>query len=141
MGMKLLEHKGRLQKLLGLNDWNIALQIVEGIENEPEASGKAVVQSASQKALIHLVPPDKIKDIIFFYGTDQMLLTLIHEMLHVKFWLLESMLFKDDKPDWTGLEVYENLIDQISKIIFHLYTDYKVPVELSEDAEKGGVWM
>lgn len=99
------------QSILGLNDWDIKVKIIKQCEFCwcEDASGEVKYNFIHKEAIIHLLDPKEFKNPDFKYDIEK---TLIHELLHCKFAIIE----KDQTID----DLSHQLIDEISKIMIKL---------------------
>ena len=96
--------------ILGLQDWYILLQAnCDPSAMMPEADGEAEYTETTKSAVIRIIDPEKRGNAIRPFAFEE---TLVHELLHLKFCLLEQ---SEDWENDLGLRVMHQIIDDLAK--------------------------
>ena len=99
------------QSILGLDDWDIKVKVIKQCEFCwcEDASGEVKYNFIHKEALIHLLNPEEFKNPDFKYDIEK---TLVHELLHCKFAIIE----KEEQIN----DITHQLIDEIAKSMIKL---------------------
>lgn len=111
------------QTRLGLGDWTIKLTANARRLPDDSCCGYSDWSETGKCAHIYLLHPDEYGDRIVPYDEEK---TLVHELLHLKFSLLDNQ--KDDLQN----RVLHQLIDDISKALVEAKREQPVAGKLDE---------
>ena len=112
---KELKLLGKWQKILHLDDWFISLIYPCDKDKMPENSDGCVSYEEVLKAAeIKIINPEQRGESFYAFNFEE---TLVHELLHLKFCLLEQ---GDDWDKDLQLRILHQTIDDFSKILVRL---------------------
>lgn len=94
------------QERLRLTDWNITVHDNESFYGMEECRGKVDYSEPSKEAVVHLLDERQFISNEFDYDKER---TLVHELLHVKFCLL------DESGNETQDRVLHQLVEELAK--------------------------
>lgn len=107
------------QPRLGLSDWNIGIALVEPKDMEDERAGESNVQWVNKCGTISILKKEYMpKDMLIRQPHES---TLIHEMLHFKFFEAEPNSFESFYFD----TMTHQLLEELAKALF--LAEYNLP--------------
>jgi len=105
------------QNALGLNDWTIEMDLLDSKEvGDGTAYQSTEYEESVKAAVIHVAHYEQLEDYVKeSYNFER---TLIHELLHIKFSLLDN-----DNQECLQSRVLHQIVDELSKSFY--ITKYK----------------